>query len=73
MKYKEKFGDCNVTQRAPVEYKSLGRWCNKVRVAHNKIKNGETPQIKLPEDTIRKFEDAGFKWKSIQRKTARYK
>ena len=28
MKYKEKFGHCNVPQTESGEYKSLGKWCN---------------------------------------------
>jgi len=63
MKFKDKFGDCNVTQRAPVEHQSIGRWCGKVRTSYKKIRNRETPTIKLTEDTIRQFEDAGFKWR----------
>jgi len=62
MRYKEKFGHCNVPQWASVEYPSLGRWCRDLRTSYNKIQKRETPNYKLSEEHIRQLEDAGFKW-----------
>jgi len=69
MKYKEKFGHCNVSRREPVEYQSLGFWCDHLRAAYKKIQNSETPKHKLSEEQIRQLEDAGFKWSLSTRRT----
>jgi len=62
MKFKEKFRHCNVPKSKSGEYKSLGSWCDKVRSAYKKIRNRETPGLKLTEEHIRQLEDAGFNW-----------
>jgi len=63
MQFKQKYGHCEVPQRSCGDFVSLGKWCSKVRCAYRKIQKGETPDIKkLSAETIRRFEDAGFKW-----------
>jgi len=62
MKYKEKFGHCNVPQKKPGEYKSLGEWCDKMRQSHKKIQKGETPKANLTPENMQQLDDAGFKW-----------
>jgi len=62
MRYKEKFGHCNVPQRRSGEYQSLGGWCHTLRTAYKKIRKRETPHFKLTEEHIRQLEEAGFKW-----------
>ena len=67
MKYKEKFGHCNVPGTKSGEYMSLGNWCNDVRTSYKKIQKKETPRIKLTQENIQQLEDAGFKWTSTRR------
>jgi len=45
MKYKEKKGHCNPTQRKSGggEYQSLGLWCSTMRASCNKIQKEEKP------------------------------
>ena len=62
MKFKEKFGHCNVMQKRTGEYQSLGNWCANLRTSYKKIRNSETPSLKLSEEQIRQLENAGFKW-----------
>ena len=62
MRYKEKFHHCDVPQKASVEHPSLGMWCSHMRNSYRKIRNRETPHLKLTEENIRQLEDAGFKW-----------
>jgi len=69
MKFKEKFGHCNVPQKNSGKYLSLGRWCNNVRVSYNKIQKGEIPYYKLMDENIRKLTDAGFQWSLDTRMT----
>jgi len=75
LKFKEKFGHCNVPQKKPVEYHPLGSWCSRVRSSYNKSQKKSS--IKLTEENIQQLEGAGFKWslsqstqcKSTKRKT----
>jgi len=62
MRYKEKFGHCNLTPKKSGEYKSLGNWCHTLRTTYKQIRKRETPHLKLTEEHIRQLEDAGFKW-----------
>ena len=63
MKYKEKKGHCNPTQkRTGAEYQSLSIWCSNMRASYKKMQKNETPHHKLTEEMIRQLEDAGFKW-----------
>jgi len=62
MNFKHKFGHCNVPQRESGEYKSLGNWCDNLRMSYKKIRKRERPPLKLTEEHIRQLEDAGFKW-----------
>jgi len=62
MKFKEKFGHCNVPQSKPGEYQSLGKWCNHLRTSYKKIQKGETSHMKLTRENMQQLEDAGFKW-----------
>ena len=64
MKYKDDFGDCDVPQRLPGEYRSLGSWCNTLRTAFKNMQNGDTVVgKKITQEMIRRLNDAGFKWK----------
>ena len=63
MDFKHKFGHCNVPRTKSSEYKSLGKWCSKLRGAYNKIQKGETPDRNLTPEMIQQLNDAGFKWR----------
>jgi len=69
MKYREKFGHCNVPKSKYGEYQSLGKWCSNLRAAYTKIQKNETPLIKLPQEMIQLLEDAGFKWSMSRYRT----
>jgi len=69
MKFKEKFGHCNVPQKNSGKYQPLGGWCNNLRISYKKIQNRETPNHKLTEDNIRQLKVAGFKWSMSTRNT----
>jgi len=62
MKFKEKFGHCNLTPKTSCEYQSLRSWCNNLRTTYKKIRKRETPHFNITEGQIRQLEDAGFKW-----------
>ena len=62
LKFKQKFGHCNVPATKSSKYWSLGCWCRDLRVAYKRFKKGEKPRIKLALENIWRLEEAGFKW-----------
>jgi len=62
MKYKEKFGHCDVPQTKSYGHQSLGIWCKDVRLSYKKIQKGQTPSHKLTQENMQQLDDAGFKW-----------
>jgi len=59
--FKEEFGHCKVPQRYAGN-PPLGKWCNHLRTAYRKIKNGIKPNINLSQDRISQLERIGFSW-----------
>ena len=59
--FKEEFGHCKVHQRYAGN-PQLGKWCNHLRTAYRKIKNGEKANINLSQDRIDQLEEIGFQW-----------
>ena len=60
--FKEEFGHCDVPQKY-AKNSSLGAWCNTVRFAHKRIKNGVSTSVKLPPERIQRLEEIGFQWR----------
>ena len=60
MSFKAKYGHCDVSQRG--EDASLGRWCTKLRGSYKKMQLNQKPEMKLSDEQIQRFSDAGFKW-----------
>ena len=58
---KREFGHCNVPYRYLVN-PSLGNWCNAMRYAYKKIRQGQTPKGNLTQDQIKRLEEIAFKW-----------
>ena len=65
MNFKEKAGHCDVPATKSGEYKSLGDWCNQLRVSYKKIQNQETLNMKLTEQMIQQLDDTGFRWSLV--------
>jgi len=55
MKFKTKFGHCNVSRAKSSEYYSLGQWCNKTRSSYVKIQKGDNTHRNLTDDHIRRL------------------
>jgi len=62
--FKEKFGHCNVPQRYAGN-PSLGKWCQNVRTAHNKIQKGKKANYNLSRCRIERLEEIGFQWQGV--------
>ena len=62
VKFKQKFGHCNVPCAKSSEYYSFGQWCGIWRTSYRIIQQGGTPRYKLLEEHIRLLEQEGFKW-----------
>ena len=68
MAFKAEFGHCNVPTTKFGKFSSLGSWCSNVRGSYKHLQNGKIPHTKLPDEGIRRLEEAGFKWSPSQSK-----
>ena len=70
LKFKLKFGYCNVPvlKSSEYEYSSLGHWCGTLRTSYRKMEMGK-PLLGTPflsQENIRRLENLGFLWNQKQ-------
>ena len=59
LQFKEANGHCNVPRRYS-KNASLAKWCNSIRSAYKKIKDGRKSNVNLSQDVIERLENISF-------------
>lgn len=66
MAFKAEFGHCNITGKSVStmsKYKSLGAWCDNMRMAYRAVERGEKPGRTITNSNIERLNAVGFVWK----------